>query len=329
MKRPFWQRPSAKILEQLAPPPCQEYLRLTDELLHLDDIWGPHVLAYGWDMGITEDPEFISTVTELRRAHDALDRRQRTAVKKSVAITLANRRIEAKIESIWTAKGLRADISDIATENMFIEIMHLKYVYPDYAELVGPPTETDFRDLVCRDGLSKQRRLTVERKADLLLLGVLPWKGMHITRIRADSLQEGGGWLVFTGRRYKPINWLGCYFHGYDGLVKIPDLRTKDVTFMPYLNHETRWLHDFLINCDIELGNRPARTKFQRVRFHDKNPYNCLPNNLTLVEKRGRRMRCGGCGSGTTAEESMVFSGKGRKIRLCLNCARNTHSILL
>jgi hypothetical protein len=83
-------------------------------------------------------------------------------------------------------------------------------------------------------------------------------------------------------------------------------------------------LHDYLFDCDVELGNRVAKEKNQYVTFEDGNPYNCLPDNLVLVEKRkrGRPMKCQSCGKLTTREASMVVSERSQKARYCLVCLR-------
>lgn len=242
------------------------------------------------------------------------------------AIDLANRLIAEKINAIWRARRLPNNIPDVMSEQTFINIQRVKYIYPDYADLVGPPTETDFINVTRRNG-TIQRQLTPERKADLLLLGVYMWKGMYIAQPTLNFDAPPTGWLLFTEPGYQPDDWLGTYYRNYlhgllDDLTQTPFHHNEDddVEFLPYRGHETSLLHDYLVECDIELGNRPPRTKFQRVRFGDDNPYNCLPDNLSLIEKRGRRMRCVGCEQPTTAKDSKVLRDRDHRLRYCYAC---------
>lgn len=329
MKRTIWRQPSAALLKRLASARCTEYRRLKAELLRLDDIWGPHVIAFGCYEELTRDAEFNRVAAELCRLYQDLKPKERAAVDEINGLELANNLIAEKIDAIWHAKRLPNTVADVASEQTFIEVLRVKYLYPDYAELVGPAAESDFTDVARRNG-TVRRQLTLDRKADLLLLGVFEWKGMYITQALAWDPDVSTGWLVFTEPEYRPDDWLGAYYRDYSrGLSKTPSHRSDAVTFRPYLNHEAAWLHDYLFDCDSELGYRAPRTKFQRVRFQDNNPYNCLPDNLALIEKRGRRMLCKGCGIKTTPEESMVISGKDRKLRLCLQCLRGLHEIEL
>lgn len=306
---------------------CQEYLQLIEDLFRLDPWWGSHFLAYFDvldDEGIRE-PAIAEVVKHLRLNYEALTPHQRAAVDEYAGLRRANFEISKKIRHKWDRSRLAHAIRDVDAERIFIEIMRLRYPYPDYAEIVGAPSESDFEDFTLHDG-STERGLTIQRKADLLLLGVFEWNGTYITK-HHDPHRGEQGWLVFTSQRYKPKNWLGCHFLDYRGLSLQPKRRFKKVRFWPFLNEETDWLHNALIDAAIELDNGRARNKFQRVRFKDGNSYNCLPDNMELFETRGRRMHCRLCGRRTTADDSIVFSGKGRKVRACLECSRNLHSV--
>lgn len=326
MKRTIRRHPSATLLKCLASAPYTEYWRLKAELFQLNDIWGPYVIAFGCHEELTSDAEFNCVAAELCQLYQGLKPIERAAIDEINDLELANSLIAEKIDAIWHARRLPMNIANVANEQTFIEVLRVKFVYPDYADLVGPPTESDFIDVTRRNG-TVQQQLTLERKADLLLLGVFEWKGMCITRPHTLDPDASTGWLVFTEPNYQPDDWLGAYYRDGRGLDKTPSHHSDTVTFRPYLNHETSWLHDYLIDCDSELGHRPPRTKFQRVRFQDKNPYNCLPDNLVLVENRGRRMLCKGCGTDTTSENSMVISGRGKKLRFCLRCIRNLQEV--
>lgn len=329
MNRPFWLIPPAKLSAKLDSTKCQEYLRLIERLFRVDPWWGSHFLAYSHVLDDEhtqeQEPELSEVIEHLRHAYRALSPRQRAAVDEYAGFRRANFEIAKKIRHKWDEGRLAHAIRDVEAERTFIEIMRLRYPYPDYSELVGEPSDSDFEDVTLRDG-STERGLTIERKADLLLVGVFEWKGTYITNYHDHRTGEKG-WFVFISRRYKPKNWLGCHFLNYDGLSRVPDRRFKEVRFWPFLNEEMNWLHNVLIDAALELSGRSKRNKFQRVRFKDGNPYNCLPDNMDLFETRGRRMRCGLCGRRTTANDSIVFSGKGRKIRTCLDCSRDLHSV--
>lgn len=257
----------------------------------------------------------------LEKQYECLAAADKAALEAESDITEENELIERTVERIWQAKRLPDNISDIEAEQKFIEIMRLKYRYPDYADLVGPPSVDDFKVRHTRRTSSAMARLSWERKTDLLLLGEFSWKGMYIAKAQAYTTDDPKGWLVGIEPGYRPADFLGAhYFDHFEGWSKRIPRYCHEVRFIPFAGSTAQWLHDVLVECDSELGYRPARGKYKRVRFKDDNPYNCLPDNLMLVENRGRRMRCQSCGEETTPQASTVVRDGRHKLRYCHDC---------
>jgi len=219
------------------------------------------------------------------------------------------------VNDIWSTElGSQFLGVGIDEQNAIIEYGRRKYVYPDFAQLVGPPNE----DHIDAD----INRLTVERQSELLLLGVFEWNGLYVARS-----YNGEGWFVCKDPDYEPVDVLGLGYLDEDGrYTQVQTERHAYQVFMPFYGVKKQWLHDYLIECDIELGTRPPRKKYQVVQFKDGNPYNCLPDNLELAGSRGRKMICQACGRQTTADESIVISRQGQKDRVCSGCLRKAIS---
>ncbi len=190
--------------------------------MRLDDIRAEHVVAFGCRDELTADTRFNQVAAALCETYEGLDAQHKAAVDETNAVDRANTLIAETIAHIWQAKQLPDNIHDVTAEKQFIEIMRLKYVYPDYADLVGPPAESDFVEVTCRDG-TVQWKLTFERKADLLLLGTFDWKGMYIARMHTRHPSIPKGWVVFLDAGYAPEDPLGAYFLDYrNGWGKLP-----------------------------------------------------------------------------------------------------------
>jgi len=311
MRRPIWYEVSAETKARLEGSACQVYKQHCDEV----------VQQYTEECSNTKGDDaahelaFTRMQTEQERLEQQLDEADRVALDEECSVQGQNEDIGRAIESIWQIKKLPDNIGDIKAEQTFIEVMRLKYIYPDYADLVGPPLEEDFTEGFCRKIRKPIATLTAERKADLLLLGAFEWNGFYIAKPPSGYDIPKGWWVCLepnfvlkaglgAQRRSNQYDWYDRY----------------RIKFEPFLDHTAACLADYLVACDSELGNRSPRSKHQRIRFADNNPYNCLPDNLKIVEKRGRKMRCQLCGKETTKEESKVLRDRGKKLRYCLDC---------
>lgn len=181
-----------------------------------------------------------------------------------------------------------------------------KYRYPSYTELVGP-TLPEHRQ---PDG-----RFTLERKAQLLLIGVFHWSGLYITQRPVKNDHDPRGWQAVTEFDLTlPLHLYCDHWHS----------RGKPVEqFQPYYAAQHNYYFDALANLDpIPLERILTRCPTaKRAAFLDGNPYNCRPENLLIVPKRGRPKRCRNC-------DREVFDGhhfavavrENLILRLCSQC---------
>lgn len=288
MSRKIWKELSPDILKRLEGEACQEYQRKIEEL-------------YTADSDDHTDEE--------KKLYNALEPDDKAAIGAEMENDILNFEIEHYVGITRLKNVFLRQVSDTHTEQIYIDSMQYKYVYPEYSQLVGCPSEEDFYQGY------QTSNLTIERTADLLLLGVFEWKGLYITKAHCGDEDDPRGWLVCLNPNYEPTDVLGA---------KLADKFIDQMAFMPFHGLQTQWLHEYLFDCDVELGNREAKTKNQYVTFRDGNPYNCLPDNLILAAKRGRGrpMICKACGEMTTRENSMVVKGYSKKVRYCLDCLR-------
>jgi hypothetical protein len=164
------------------------------------------------------------------------------------------------IASRWKDKRWSKHIRDDNAQLSLIRARCQKYVYPDYQELVGPPKPEHY---------TADRELTVERKAQLLLIGVFEWNGLLIAKNDHAYTDDRKGWMVVVDPAYEPTRELKLYSD--DG---------KDY-FDPFYSYKSSPLIEHLYSD--QLGNSqelwPCVDK-------DKNPYDCSPNNVVIVRTR-------------------------------------------
>jgi len=226
-----------------------------------------------------------------------------------------NEELRRYINQIWQMKKFPENIRTIKEEEIFIEIMRGKYIYPDYADLVGKPSSSNFESSPYGNYLS------TERKADLLLLGAFTFRGMNIAKVPHYFSHALKGWEVCTDAEYVPSEGLGLVWAGQGEWITTPRY-IDGCTFMPFYKYNVEPLHHYLTEAEIELGYRKPLSKFQKLVFRDKNAYNCNPGNITAAEKRGRKMYCVQCGKETTTKESKVIRDKKEKLRYCISCLK-------
>lgn len=249
--------------------------------------------------------------------YGALSVKEKDALEDECEIESFNEDLSTCIENIWMSKQFPENVSNVDEENQMINIIGMKYVYPNYVDLVGGASEEDFEFGYCRHLRSEGNRLTIERKSELLLLGAFRWNGLCIAKYYDPDKEYdlSKGWLVSKDPKNIPSNMIGAKYSN--------DIRYSNICFSPLEEEKTQWLHELLIDSDAELGNRPLRKKFQRIRFKDGNPYNCLPDNLVVREARGRKMKCQGCGEETWSDQSLVIRDGKEKLRYCFSCLKN------
>ena len=307
MRRSIWKEPSAELQKRLSSQGCLKYKRCLDE--H-EDWWEERC-----NQGKISDDEYEQSWKKIDEVYECLSDDDKATLDAECEIDSLNDDISSCLCTISMHAGLWGSVTSIETEQQYINNRQLKYIYPEYGQLVGPPSKDDFYEYC----VNKQDRpvcnLNREREADLLLLGVFEWKGLYIAKAYRRHDDDPRGWLVCTDPDYVPKDILGA--------KSIGPYRYQ-LAFTPFHGVRSQWLHEYLYDCDVELGNREAQRKNQYVTFKDGNPYNCLPDNLILAQKRGRGrpMLCQSCGEETTREDSMVISERSRKARYCLDCLR-------
>lgn len=305
MARNIWVELPEDIEARLASKGCQEYKRLSEEL---SDEYSE----------IGKDEQYnLSKLTpsekELERVFNGLSKADRDAIEMEMEVEDINSNISYVINSSWFNNRYSSFITDVESEEHYIQAMREKYVYPDLVDVIGHASDEDFFKRSSYLKSKPIQDLTVERKADLMLFGVFEWNNLFIAKAYKTDEKAPRGWQICVDPEYVPRNVLGArYLEG----------RTfrDQMVFMPFHGFKSSWLSEFLLECDAELGNRQPKGKYQRIKYLDGNPYNCLPENLALVEKRGRRMECYSCGKQVTVATSRVIRDGPTKFRYCRRC---------
>lgn len=181
-----------------------------------------------------------------------------------------------------------------------------KYVHPSFSDLVGPT-------LPAHRGPDGQ--ITLERKAQLLLIGVLAWSGFYLAKRRVRNEADPHGWYAVTQYDLTRPLELYCDHWSYRG-KPVEDPKPsfsclEEHYFDPFASLRPTPLERILSSCPPD----------QRVAFLDGNPYDCRTENLILLPKRGRPMRCRNC-------NQEVFDGhhfavgirQNMTLRLCARC---------
>ena len=307
MRRDIWKKCPTELQERLSTPGCREYKRRREELEETPHSWSNK------DAAINVEYDRLSD--ECDQFYENLSEADKATLEDECDIIFLNDDVSSYLWDAARHAELSEYVWSVDTELQYIgEMQATKYIYPEYGRLVGAPLEQDFIDYG-KDMGSRGWWITDERKADLLWLGAFEWNGLYIARAYCQSDKDQRGWLVCTDPDYVPEDVLGARSMGP---------YRYQLAFTPFHGVRSQWLHDYLFDCDVELGNRVAREKNQQVAFRDGNPYNCLPDNLVLAEKRrrGRPMLCQSCGQETTKEDSMVVREGTQKPRYCLACLR-------
>lgn len=162
------------------------------------------------------------------------------------------------IASRWKDKRWPKHIRDDNAQLKLIRARCQQYVYPDYQELVGLPKPEHYT----ADG-----ELTLERKAQLLLIGSFQWNGLFIAKNDQAYTEDKKGWMVVVDSAYEPTQELKLY-----------SKHCEDY-FDPFYSYKSSPLIEKLYND--QLGN--SQKLWPCV---DKNPYDCSPNNMVIVRTR-------------------------------------------
>lgn len=220
--------------------------------------------------------------------------------------------LDEYIEWLWERKWIgilsaayrsSAVVNTNIDQCRFIEACRVRFRYPDFAELVGPPDALHY---------DRNGRLTTRRKADLLLLGAFHWRGLWIAR-DADAPDRGKPWFVVTDSSFDPGRSLKLVYRPFERPL---------VTLSPFHGLAVTSLARYLVAEEIAAGIRPVPgvRKF-RVIHADGDPFNCAPENL-IVRGKGRPMICAACGSETTKQHSHREKLGDRYVRYCHQCLR-------
>lgn len=267
MRRNIWKEPSAELQKRLSTPGCLEYKRCLKE--H-EDWWEERV-----SQGKISDDEYEQSWKKTDEVYERLSDDDKATLDAECDIDSLNDDVSSYLWDAARHVELEKHVWSVDTEQQYIdEMQEAQYVYPAYGELVGAPSEKDFVDYG-KDVGPRGWWIENERKADLLLLGVFEWKGLYIARAHCQTDKDPSGWLVCTDPDYVPKDILGA--------KSIGSYRYQ-LAFTPFHGVRSQWLHEYLYDCDVELGNREPRKKNQYVTFKDGNPYNCLPDNLILAQ---------------------------------------------
>lgn len=305
MARNIWVVLTEDIEAQLASEGCQEYKRLSEEISN----------EYS---ELSDDDQYdFSRLTpseeKLEQFFNGLSKSEQKAIEMEFEIEETNNNINYAVYNSWKRNKWSSYIIDVESEEKYIEAMQKKYVYPDLVDVIGHAATEDFVETIDYFSSRQIRDLTTERKADLMLFGVFEWNNLFIAKAYKTDEKAPRGWQICVDPDYIPRNVLGPRY--------IAGRTFRDqLVFMPFHGFKTEWLSEFLLECDIEIGNRQPKAKFQRLKYIDGNPYNCLPENLALVENRGRRMVCSSCGKPVTVGTSRVIRDGPAKFRYCRSC---------
>lgn len=181
-----------------------------------------------------------------------------------------------------------------------------KYIYPRYSELVGP-TLPEHRG---PDG-----KLTIERKAQLLLFGVFSWSGLYIAKHNRKNEHDPRGWDAVTAFDLtRPLELYSNDSPYYGKRVDDPRPRspcTNKLYFNPFAGLAPTRLERILSRCPPD----------QRVGCLDGNHYNCRSGNFLLLPKMRRPKRCRNCNEEVFEGHHFAFAiRKNMILRLCNKC---------
>ena len=210
-------------------------------------------------------------------------------------------RIAQRISRKWELKVNARAVLDDEAQRAFIKIRRVKYVYPDYCELVTPPKQEDYE--LHEDGSVKG--LTTARKAELLLLGHFKWQGWLLAK------SHPYGWVAISPADYCAPQPLPRrhpdYFDEIEGLANYTD---------PFRSCKGRQVLSYLVAANehgLDVG------KSQEIVHANGNPYDNSAGNL-IIKNIGRPMLCKECRKETTAELSRLIKVGGSRCRFCFIC---------
>jgi len=220
-----------------------------------------------------------------------------------------------EIKNRWLSLTGSRYLVERDNQEKYIEFCREKYPYPDYLELVGPPSDQHYNE---------SGQLTVERKAQLMLIGVYRWKDYWIAKQENCDSYDEKGWLVLSkhdpeeelqlfddrlGRPFKKTQAPGKWIAGKRGGEK-EYWRGDRGYFDPSWRKKPQRLEQVLVGSEYA------------AIFQDGNPYNCAPDNLGRGNKKGRSLRCKRCQRRTAKEFSKVVNLDGQRFRFCMPCIR-------
>jgi hypothetical protein len=126
-------------------------------------------------------------------------------------------RITAFVEAVWPAQsGYRHIVGLDAHQTAFRQLRE-RHFFPDLIELIGEPQPAHHHP----DGT-----LTTERKKQLLLLGVFPWRGMLLVYERFWSPD---GWSIKNGFQWRVAT--SCQFPRIRPFPVLADVIPKPLTY--------------------------------------------------------------------------------------------------
>ncbi|MCG7869434.1 MAG: hypothetical protein JAY74_24080 [Candidatus Thiodiazotropha taylori] len=210
--------------------------------------------------------------------------------------------ISRGINAIWRSKWWSSNIVDDNSQLKLIHAMQQRYVYPNYLDLVGKPSNDDY----ISDGV-----LTVFRKAELLLIGEFEWNGLIIAKH-----QSALGFSYDYGE--KTPKWSIDDEGWYVSPNHLPDPLSYSSFFTPFRNKERLKLVDVIYQLKSQLEDNHC------ILPIDGNVFNCMPENLASINRRGRPKRCVKCGRRVSDQSSRIIRVRGSKLRYCIVCLDGT-----
>ena len=205
-------------------------------------------------------------------------------------------RIARSVSSIWSGKKWAGQITNDDQQWKLIQILREKYVYPDYLDLVGPPSPDDY---------VPDMELTVGRMTELLLIGTFEWQGLTIAKhpsVYGYDLWGVPNWTVDQEGWYVAGEPVSNNAFGYYQL------------FEPFKGLRCHKLADHIAGDGKPLPERHGAIPINGKR------YDLRPENLRVINLRGRPMRCKRCGQRVTPEHSRRIKIDGSYRRYCYFC---------
>ena len=207
------------------------------------------------------------------------------------------------VDSMWSSIRGHEEIVDDESQSHFIRAKRRKYRFPDYLGLVGSPSPEDYES---------PGKLTLVRKAQLLLLGTFNWQGLIL----------GTHQSVFGRDCFGEPAWRNDAKGWYVAMEPVEPPFTYDGFFHPMQGIKCQPLSHFLFKQSHELSTE------QGILHRNTNPYDCHPDNLATYSKKGRPMRCLGCQQRVHPRDSERFKIGSSYRRYCFRCLRSMEGVV-